>query len=159
MNSNVEIAVQCTPLTTVHAEQCEAIGRSLPIWFGIEDGLIELRHCAETSPGLIATIDGDLVGFITIAMPFPETWEITWMAVAPDHHRQGIGRAMIEAVSAQARTAGARLVHVKTLADEHPSPEYAGTRAFYQAVGFDRLIVLPELWGPENPCLFMVRTL
>lgn len=53
----------------------------------------------------------------------------------------------------------ARLLLVKTLAATHPSPEYAGTRAFYRAVGFMPLTVLPKLWDPANPCLLMVRSL
>jgi len=73
--------------------------------------------------------------------------------------RHGIGRALIDAVTIDARVSGARLLHVKTLADSHPSPEYAQTRAFYGAIGFERLIVIPDLWDPSNPCLLMVRPL
>ena len=159
MNANAGNAVRIIPLSPEHAASCEAIGRSLPAWFGIDEGLSDLRRCAEEGPGLVATIDNRVAGFVTLATHFPETWEITWMAVAPDHHRQGIGRALIEAVIADARAAGACLLHIKPLADVHPSPEYAGTRAFYRALGFERLIVLPELWSPENPCLLMVRAI
>lgn len=80
------------------------------------------------------------------------------MAVAPALHRNGVGRALIAAVIDDARASRARLLHVKTLADSHPSPEYAQTRAFYCAMGFERLLDLPDLWGPQNPCLLMVRS-
>lgn len=76
-----------------------------------------------------------------------------------ERQRQGIGRALVEAVAADAGAANVRLLHVKTLADSHPSPEYAQTRAFYRALGFDRLVVLPGLWDPANPCLLVVRPL
>lgn len=157
MNANAGCAVRIVPLSPEHADQVDGIARSLPAWFGIEEGLQDLRHCAERNSGFVALQDGDVTGFVTLARPFPETWEITWMAVAPDRHRQGISRALIDAVMREARQSGARLLHVKTLADTHPSPEYAQTRAFYRSLGFDRLIVLPDLWGPENPCLLMVR--
>ncbi len=159
MNANVGNAVRIVPLSPTHAVQVERLARTLPAWFGIEEGLQDLRRCAETQPGNIALIDGDVTGFVTLDQPFPDTWEITWMAVAPDHHRQGIGRALIDAVIADARASDARLLHVKTLADTHPSPEYAQTRAFYEALGFQRLVVLPDLWGPETPCLLLVRPL
>ena len=150
------------PLRAEDAAACEAIGRTLPAWFGIEEGLRELRHAAETEPGFVATTgDGDdhLLGFVTFAQRFPETWEITWMAVAPEAHRRGIGRALVAATERHAREAGASLLLVKTLADLHPSPEYAVTRAFYAACGFLRVAVLPEEWDPANPCLLLTKPL
>jgi hypothetical protein len=48
---------------------------------------------------------------------------------------------------------------VKTLADRHPSPEFAMTRAFSSAMGFRRLEVFADLWGPHNPCLLMARVI
>jgi ribosomal protein S18 acetylase RimI-like enzyme len=157
LNRNAGSTVRIIPLVPDHAAACEAIARTLPAWFGIEEGLEDLRHCAGTEPGFVAITNGQVAGFLTIATPFPETREITWMAVSPDHHRQGIGRALVEAALAEGRASGARLLHVKTLADLHPSPEYAQTRAFYHAMDFHRLIVLPDLWDPANPCLLMVR--
>ncbi len=157
MNANAGAAVRIVPLSPTHAGAIDALARSLPAWFGIEDGLQDLRACAERGPGYVALINGSVAGFVTLDRPFPETVEITWMAVSPDRHRQGIGRALVEAVIGEARVSGARLLHVKTLADSHPSPEYARTRAFYQSMGFERLVVLPDLWGPENPCLLMAR--
>lgn len=159
MNLNAQIAVSIVPLHPTHVDACEQIARAMPAWFGIEEGLQDLRQCLETEPGLVAVCGDQVVGFITIASPFPETREITWMAVSPGHHRQGIGRALVEALIVQAKDERGTLVHVKTLADLHPSPEYAQTRAFYHALGFQRLIVLPELWGPSNPCLLLVRPL
>jgi len=131
--------------------------RALPAWFGIEEGIAEARGYLETQEGFVAEVDGRVAGFLTFASAFLESVEITWMAVSPEHHRRGIGRALTEAVVAEARARGASLLLVKTLAAAHPSPEYARTRAFYAAVGFRRLTVLPDHWGPANPCLLMVR--
>jgi GNAT superfamily N-acetyltransferase len=146
-----------SPLTRDDSGTCEAIVRALPAWFGIEEGIAEARGYLETQDGFVAEVEGRVAGFLTFASAFPESAEITWMAVAPEHHWHGIGRALIEAVVAEARARGATLLLVKTLAEAHPSPEYARTRAFYQAVGFRRLTVLPEHWDPANPCLLMVR--
>lgn len=112
-----------------------------------------------TQRGWVAQIGDTTAGFVTVIPCFPETWEITWLAVAPDQHRQGVGRRLVETVIDACRAADVELLLVKTLADEHPSPEYAQTRAFYRRLGFLPLNVLPQVWGEDNPCLLMVRPL
>lgn len=160
MTSDVSDIVRIARLEPAHAPACEAIGRSLPAWFGIEAGLEEMRRAAESEPGFVALMEPDrVIGFLTVHRHFPESWDITWMAVHPDHHRRRIGRQLIEALKEDAREKGVRLLQVKTLADQHPSPEYARTRAFYQSLGFLRLEVFPDLWGPENLCLVLVMSL
>lgn len=148
-----------TPLNPTHATVCEEIGRALPDWFGIEEGLLDLRRAAETQFGFVATVSGEVIGFVTLERHFPEAWEITWMAVAPDHHRRGIGRMLIHAALDACRVGDVSFLLVKTLADAHPSPEYAQTRAFYLQMGFLRLQAFPDLWGTHNPCLMLARTI
>lgn len=150
---------EIVPLNPDHAAACEAIGRALPAWFGIEEGLADLRHCAATQEGVVAIAAGEPIGFLTLTRPFPETWEMTWMAVHPARHRRGVGCRLIEVTIDRCRAAGASTLLVKTLAGSHPSEEYAQTRAFYRAMGFQRLEVFPDLWGPHNPCLLMARML
>lgn len=133
--------------------------RGLPDWFGLESGIVEARGHLDTRDGLVAEEDGEVVGFLTCASELPDTVEITWMAVAAGAHRRGIGRALIETLVSRALADGRRLMLVRTLADTHPSPEYAATRAFYRSTGFVPLAILPELWDPANPCLLMVRPL
>lgn len=77
------------------------------------------------------------------------------MAVAKSQHRRGTGRLLIRMLEEELPDAS--LLSVKTLADSHPSPEYASTRAFYLSVGFRPQMVFPELWDPSNPCLLMVK--
>lgn len=138
---------------------CDAINRSLPDWFGIEDGLTEAVTYLENHAGLVAESDGEVVGYLTWHQPFPQSAEISWMAVCQTHHRRGIGRELIAALEQRLLDDGVRLLSVKTLADLHPSPEYAQTRAFYASVGFLPQIVLPDLWDQANPCLIMVKPL
>lgn len=160
MTSDTSDVVRIARLEPAHAAACEAIGRALPAWFGIDAGLEEMRRAAEREPGFVALMDpGRVIGFLTVRRHFPESWDITWMAVHPDHHRRHIGRQLIDALAEDARDNGVRLLQVKTLADLHPSLEYARTRAFYQSLGFLRLEVLPDLWGSENPCLLLVMPL
>ncbi len=141
------------------ADRCEAIIRGLPDWFGLEEGIAEARGYLETQSGFVAEEAGEVLGFLTYASELPESAEITWMAVAAVAHRRGIGRALTDALVSAARTEGRQLLLVKTLAGAHSSPEYMATRAFYRSMDFLPLAVLPDLWGPANPCLLMVRPL
>lgn len=136
----------------------ERILRALPDWFGIEDSLLEYVDAARRLPGFLARLGGDVVGVLLVARHFPESAEIHLMAVHPEHHRQGIGRALVVAAVDHLAADGTRLLQVKTLAASHPSEHYARTRRFYQAMGFLPLEELPNLW-PGNPCLVMVRVL
>lgn len=81
------------------------------------------------------------------------------MAVRPDWHRQGIGRALLAQLEREATARGGRWLHVKTLAPSHPDPFYARTRKFYRAMGFDLLFESEALWGPENPAAVLVKPL
>ena len=132
------------------ASACDAIIASLPEWFGLEEGIRECAEAVRSQPGLVAELDGSVVGFLTTARPYPTTPEISWLAVRAPDRRRGIGRALIDAVSDQCRADGVRLLLVKTLSDrEDPGPEYAETRAFYLAMGF---VPVVELEGsPDNP--------
>lgn len=142
-------------LKTTDVSHCDAINRSLPDWFGLEEGLAEAEDYLRDHNGLVAERDGEVFGYLTYTSLFPESTEISWMAVSKHYHRCGIGRALINAL--QNRLPPGSLLSVKTLADSHPSAEYAITRQFYVAVGFRPQMIFPELWDPHNPCLLMVK--
>ena len=139
------------PLEPSDGDACDAIIASLPDWFGLEEGIQECAEAVRTQPGLVAEVDGEVRGFLTIARPYPRTPEISWLAVHARDRRRGLGRALITAVNDQLRTNGDRLVLVKTLSDRiDPGPEYAETRAFYLAMGFIPVAEL-RLDDLENP--------
>jgi GNAT superfamily N-acetyltransferase len=132
---------------------------ALPDWFGIDEANRSYVADAARLPTWTArTADGEVVGVLLLARHFPESAEVHLLAVAPDRHRHGIGRALVDAAAADSRAAGARLLTVKTLGPSHPDQWYATTRTFYTAVGFLPVEELAELW-PGNPCLIMVRPL
>jgi hypothetical protein len=66
---------------------------------------------------------------------------------------------LIEAVVELVVPQGIRFLTVKTLSPSNDDPNYARTRLFYEAVGFFPIEEFPTLWGPENPCVFMLRPL
>lgn len=132
---------------------------ALPAWFGIpavREGYVEAAARERT---FVPYVDGKPVGFLSLRRHTPAAWEIAVMAVLPSHQRRGVGRSLIAVAAAYACARGARYLTVKTLAPAARDANYARTRAFYRAMGFDPVELFPTLWGPDNPCLLLVKDL
>ena len=130
----------------------------LPEWFGIPEYTENyIRACAEM-PLWVCEQAGEFTGFIAIKETSPYAVELNVMGVKKAHHREGIGKALFEAMRSFVKAQGYLFLHVKTV-DEGHYQEYDNTRLFYESVGFRKLEVLPELWDPENPCLLMIQYL
>lgn len=135
--------------------------RDLPEWFGIEEAVDGYVAAAQRLPTHVARDDdGVTVGVCLVEHHGDHTSEIHLLAVQRDHHRRGIGRALMAAVEEDLAADGREFVQVKTLGPSDPSPEYAATRRFYASLGYRHLEEFPadSLW-PGNPCLVMVRHL
>jgi GNAT superfamily N-acetyltransferase len=141
------------------AEVCEPILRALPEWFGIEEANVQYVRDIEALPTFLASVDGKVVGFLTLKRHNAFSAEIHVMGVHPGHHHQGVGRALICEAEVCLRRQRVEYLQVKTLSGSHPDAGYARTRAFYLAVGFRPLQEFPVLWGEENPCLQMIKGL
>jgi len=137
---------------------CRRILGTLPEWFGIADAVDHYVEIAEGHPSVIASIEGDDVGITTVLDHGEYAAEIYLMGVVPEHHRKGIGDAMLRRVEAALAGRGVEFLQVKTLSPAHPDPGYAKTRAFYVAYGFRPLEEFPTLWDPSNPALQLVKT-
>ena len=148
------------PVRSLHpddAAACDAIIASLPDWFGDQNGIRDCAAAVRAEPGFVATVDGTVVGFLTVTRPCDHVAEISWMAVDPGHRGGGHGRALIDALVQTLHDDGTRFLAVKTLSDRDPYPPYGETRAFYEAMGFTPLMDL-DIWGPQNPALLYVRS-
>lgn len=138
---------------------CEPILRALPRWFGIEEATQHYIEHTNVHPTIVA-FDGEAaVGFLALMTHFQYTAEIYVMAVLPEYHRRGVGRALVAAAEADLRARGCEYLQVKTLAESHPDDGYQRTRRFYHAMGFRDLEVFSELWGTSNPCLQLIKRL
>jgi GNAT superfamily N-acetyltransferase len=141
-------------------EIVESLLTGLPEWFGLPEAVAGYVADARTLPALLASGDaGRPVGALVHRRHFPESVEIHVMAVERDHHRKGIGRALVDALVTQASGDGARLISVKTLGPSHADAGYAATRRFYRACGFLPVEELEGVWDEQNPCLLMVKPL
>jgi ribosomal protein S18 acetylase RimI-like enzyme len=135
----------------------------LPTWFGIESSNAGYIESARSLPTYLARPagagPGEPVGVLLANRHFPQSGEIHLLAVDPRLHRDGVGRALVHALEADLVADGCELLQVKTLGPSHPDAGYALTRKFYLSMGFVPVEELHDLWGPENPCLIMIKVL
>jgi GNAT superfamily N-acetyltransferase len=103
-----------------------------------------------------AEYDGRLAGWICWG-PTPctlGTFDLYWMAVDPALHGAGVGSALLNAM--ERRLAGlARLVVVETAG----RPDYASTRAFYEARGYRAVSRIPDFYAPGDDQVVYVKSL
>jgi ribosomal protein S18 acetylase RimI-like enzyme len=99
-------------------------------------------------------VDGDVAGWICWG-PTPctlGTYDLYWMAVAPEAQGNGIGKALLEEM--ERRLAGvARLIVIETAG----RPDYAPTRAFYQARGYSPISRIPDFYAPGDDQVVFVK--
>lgn len=138
---------------------CRRLLNELPDWFGIPEAIDEYVVKAERATAVVAIADKEEVGLLTLVRHTASAAEIDVMAVKPDHHRRGIGRAILDRAERVLLRDGIEYLQVKTLADTVDYEPYAHTRAFYAACGFRPLQVFPDLWDSENPALQLVKRL
>jgi GNAT superfamily N-acetyltransferase len=143
----------------------ERLLRSLPDWFGIPAANADYVAAARELPTYLArpaqnsaTGHADPVGVLLAQRHFAEAAEVHLLAVEPALHRKGVGRALLGALETDLVADGCRMLQVKTLGPSKPHAGYQRTRQFYTAVGFWPLEEV-DLWGPENPCLILVKNL
>ncbi len=89
---------------------------------------------------LVAEADGQVVGFAALSFSQTLTGSKAWIddiAVEPDHRRQGIGAALLEAAVRRARQRGCAYLLVNTAKGNPPA------RAFYEACGFEEGGIAP----------------
>ncbi len=130
---------------------------ALPTWFGIPASVEDYVGAADRSPTVIASIGDEHVGLLTLVRHSRYAAEVYVMAVLPELHRRGIGRALLGHAEGMLAADGVEFLQVKTLAPSKPDDGYDKTRAFYLAYGFRPLQEFRDLWGAENPALQMIK--
>lgn len=129
----------------------------LPDWFGLPESTADYIKDAQDLPFWAAFIGEGAVGFVTLTHSSADCGDVHCMGVKKAHHRQGIGRLLMDALVKEAAQ-HYEYLQVKTV-DEGHYKEYDQTIAFYRHYGFRKLEVFPTLWDPWNPCLVMVMKL
>ncbi len=139
-------------------QACRAVLDALPDWFGIPESNDEYVAFVDAHPTWSAVDDdGQVVGLLA-PRHHPESAEIHPIAVLPQWHRHGVGRALVDAFEAESVERGFRLTQVKALGQSDPDAGYALTRQFYAALGYLQLEEMLDLWT-GNPALVRVKPL
>jgi len=112
--------------------------------------LNEIRHHPDWDGWLVAERDGQLLGAGGGGLTSPQTWEIFVLYLNPTFRRQGVGSALVQAMTRQAVQSGASEQWVSaTKANEKGVP-------FYAALGFE---VQEERASEYVPTGEIIRTL
>jgi ribosomal protein S18 acetylase RimI-like enzyme len=139
--------------------RCAALTRLLPDWFGLpESNARYIAGVAECICFGMFDANEHCIGMLALRPHFETTAEVWWMAVHPDHHRRGIGKALLSAAVSEAVARGCTDLVLMTLSDESDDQGYAATRAFYVAQGF-RPLVADHMSDGDNPLMWMIQRL
>jgi GNAT superfamily N-acetyltransferase len=136
-------------------EQCTRLAAELPKWFGRPEANAMYSHKITAHECYSVKSNGNLAGLIALDFRIAATCNVWWLAVSPQFHRQGVGRALIERALNEAR--GRRCSHmaVETVSSKAENLEYELTRRFYLALGFKPFVEFePE---PGDYMMWMVR--
>jgi len=83
------------------------------------------------------------------------SFDLYWIAVAPEEQGRGMGAQVYARAEAAMRRAGAKHVY----ADTSSSDRYAGTRGFYQRLGFEEQARLPDFYAQGDGKIVYVKAL
>jgi GNAT superfamily N-acetyltransferase len=139
---------------------CRDIMSELSDWFTEPNVIEACADAVETLP-MFGCVEADTIaGFVALRTHPPAAMEILVIATRRRYHRSGVGKTLLAAAEAFARSSGCKLLTVKTLAPRgRHEPQYEKTRAFYDRNGFIRAEIFPTLWGEGDPCLFFIKPL
>lgn len=129
-------------IADVHAIEAEAF--PIDAW-RVEQFWSELAQPTRT---YLVAEDGGIVGYGGVYVLAPDS-DIQTVAVAPTHHGQGIGRALLEALIQRAQDAQCTSMMLEVRSDNHPAIDMYRTAGFeqisrrsdYYALGVDALVM------------------
>jgi GNAT superfamily N-acetyltransferase len=105
----------------------------------------------------VAEVGSSITGYICYGpTPLTEgTWDIYWLAVAPDKQSQGIGKALLKFAEGNIKETKGRLSIIETSS----KPEYEATRRFYQAQGYEMTCRIADFYTPGDDKLVFEKRL
>ena len=136
-----------------------SILEGLPEWFGILQARERYIERAGQLPMTAVSVGTEIIGFLSVENKTRVSSEIHVLGIRRDWHRRGVGRILLHATEIALIRSQIRYLIAKTLSDKQSNAHYGITRQFYESVGFEPIDELPELWGPDAPCLVMLKVL
>jgi GNAT superfamily N-acetyltransferase len=102
-------------------------------------------------------VDGEVAGYACWG-PIPGTAasvDLYWIAVHPDRQGKGAGRELLRAAEEWIREEGRSRVYVET----STRAQYAGTRDFYLACGYELAAELADFYAPGDGKAMFLKVL
>lgn len=99
--------------------------------------------------------DGQGAGYLAPETAGPGVWNLLFLGVLPTARRQGLARAIVVEAEERLRAQGARML----LIDTSTRPLMAAARALYETLGYERVGLIPDYWGPGDGKLIFRRAL
>jgi ribosomal-protein-alanine N-acetyltransferase len=100
---------------------------------------------------LVATADGEVVGYAGLAVSGPDEAWVQNLAVRRDAQRRGVGRALLEALLAEARCRAVTTVLLEVAVDNAPAQK------LYASHGFEPVGVRRGYYQPSNTDALVMR--
>lgn len=100
---------------------------------------------------------GEVLGF-AVTGPSPltlGTWDLYWIAVAPQEQGRGVGTLLLEEVEGMLRRHHARRIVVETSG----RADYEGTRAFYRRRGYEEVGRVPDYYREGDDKVIYLKRL
>lgn len=130
---------------------------ALPEWFEFAQAILQYAEAARDYDTYILSLDDEDLGFLCVKNSSVDTIDLYCLGIFKKYHSLGLGGLFLDEVLNLYRK-NFKLVQVKTLA-KGLDKFYDRTIDFYKAKGFLEIEVFDEIWGKDNPCLLMVKSL
>lgn len=131
---------------------------SLKDWFEVDESREQYIAESAYQPFFAAEENGEYLGFLCLKETGIATVELAVMGVLKEHHRDGIGRKLVEEAKEAAKFLGYSFMQVKTV-QMGVYEDYDRTNHFYINCGFKEFEVFPMYWDEANPCQIYVMAL
>lgn len=138
---------------------CDNILAKLPDWFGSYETYEEYLDDLESRPVFAVVIGQETAGIMALTKTSNASIDIHLMAVTPNEHGKGIGRALVKRAAEFARSNGAKYLTVKTIGPSLVNDAYARTRRFYEKEGFLPIEEFIDFWGEGYPMLLLCQSI
>ena len=129
--------------------------KDLPEWFGIPESTQAYIEEAKDLQVWATYQESDLTGFVSLSYSSKDCAEIDCLGVKKAYQGRGIGSQLLATLESEA-SQNVDFLQVKTVA-EGSNKDYARTNVFYRSLGFKKLEIFPQLWGPQNPCQILIK--
>lgn len=99
--------------------------------------------------------NGGVVGYLAYG-PTPltqGTFDMYWMAVAPEAQGRGYGKEMVRWVEDRVKAENGRMILIETSSQ----PRYQPTRWFYGGLGYKEISCIPDFYKPGDDRMTFVK--